>query len=510
LFLPNDLAQHGISGTINQGEQVGGLIEMLIGIDVGTTSVKAALFDDNGAALKSFGQPYATTRPAPGQVEQNPEDWIKLVLAALTQLADGLPRGSVSAVGLCSQVNTHVFVDEQGKALMPAITWADGRCAAEAAKLDAQITQAEKLNWWGAPLPIDASHILSRMAFVAKHYPDIWQKTRWVMAPKDYCLLQLTGEAVTDPMTSFGVIDGTLSLVPRLLDLAPGAARRLPALAPFTKIIGTIRNGLPCASVPMVTGAMDAWSGLLGASVSEEGQGLYLSGTSEILGIVSTQKAPVPGVIAFPKCEGITLHAGPTQSGGASVEWLSRLLGKTATEISALAAAAEITKPLPMFLPHLEGERAPLWDVTSRASFAGLSSSMGAAELCRAVLEGVGYSARLVMECLEASACMRPSDINHSGGGAGSDIWCQIRADILGRPIKRMQTRDAGVLGAALMAGTGVGLFPSLNSAAKSFVKVEKVFEPNPREQARHDQGFAQYQLLYQQLRPFNAKRHTP
>jgi xylulokinase len=510
LFLPNDLAQHGISGTINQGEQDGGLIEMLIGIDVGTTSVKAALFDDDGTSLKSFSKRYATTRPAPGHVEQNPQDWMTLVLAALTELVDGLPQGSIAAVGLCSQVNTHVFVDENGKALMPAMTWADGRCATEAARLDAQITEAQKLKWWGAPLPIDASHILSRMAYVAKHHSDIWKKTRWVMAPKDYCLLQLTGQAVTDPMTSFGVIDGTLSLVPRLLDLVPGAEQRLPALAPFTKIIGAIRSVLPCAGVPMVTGAMDAWSGLLGAGVSEEGQGLYLSGTSEILGIVSSQKAPTPGVIAFPKCECITLHAGPTQSGGASVEWLSRLLGKTAVEISNLAAATDTTQPLPMFLPHLEGERAPLWDANSRASFAGLSSSMCAAELCRAVLEGVGYSARLVMESLEASACLRPVEINHAGGGAGSDIWCQIRADILGRPMKRMQTRDAGVLGAALTAGTGVGLFPSLNSAAKTFVKVERVFEPNPREQARHDEAFAQYQLLYQQLRPFNAKRHTP
>ena len=285
-----------------------------------------------------------------------------------------------------------------------------------------------------------------------------------------------------------------------LLDLLPGAAERLPPLAPFTKVIGKLRNG-----VPVVMGAMDAWSGMFGAGVSENGQALYLSGTSEILGIVSSQKAPVPGVIAFPRCEGITLHAGPTQSGGASIEWLSRLLGKSAIELSELAASADTCKPLPLFLPHLEGERAPLWDINSRASFAGLNSSMGAAELTRAVFEGVAYSARLAMESLEASACLRPADISHSGGGASSDIWCQIRADVLGRPIKRMKIRDAGVLGAALMAGTGVGVFASLREAAKSFVVMDQMFEPDAHETARHDIGFEKYKLLYKQLVPLNS-----
>jgi xylulokinase len=484
---------------------VRGQVKMLIGIDVGTTAVKAALFDGAGNALKTFGQRYATARPAPGHVEQDPADWIRLVLAALAQLSDGVGRGGISAVGLCSQVNTHVFVDVAGNALLPAFTWQDGRCAAEAARLDAKISDAEKLEWWSAPLPIDASHVLARMAYVAKHHPDVWQKTRWVLAPKDHCLLHLTGEAVTDPMTAFGIIDGNLSPIPQLLQLVPGASERLPPLASFTKVIGKLRDGLPCAGAPMVTGAMDAWSGLFGAGVSDEGQGLYLSGTSEVLGIVSSQKASVPGVIAFPECEGIVLHAGPTQSGGASVEWLSRMLGRTPAELFELAASADTSKPLPIFLPHLDGERAPLWDIHSRASFSGLSSATGQAEMARAVLEGVGYAARLAMDALEASACIRPLVINHSGGGSASDIWCQIRADILGRTIRRAKMRDAGVLGAAMMAGAGAGLFSGLPEAAKSFVVIDRDFQPSMQVQERHERGYARYQMLYRQLAPFNA-----
>ncbi len=477
---------------------------MLVGIDVGTTAVKAALFDFKGNATKTCAQRYPTARPLPGHAEQDSTEWIRLVLDMLSELADSVPANSIRAIGLCSQVNTHVFVDEHGNALRPAFTWQDGRCVEEASRLDAQVSIADKLEWWGAPLPIDPSHVLSRMAYVQRYAPSIWAKTRWVMAPKDYCIYQLTGEVVTDPMTAFGVIDGNLSLVPKLLNLVEGANSRLPPLAPFTKIIGHIRNGVPCAGVPVVTGAMDAWAGLLGAGVSENGQGLYLSGTSEILGIVSSKKEPVPGVIAFPKCEGITLHAGPTQSGGASVEWLSRILDKSPAEISHLAARADPAKSLPIFLPHLEGERAPLWDIHSRASFSGLSSSMGAAELALATLEGVAYSARLVIESLEASSLVKPAAFNHSGGGAASDIWCQIRADVLARPLRRMKMLDAGVLGAALMAGTGIGVFTSLQQAAREFVVVDRVFEPDPSRLTRHDSGFERYKHLYRQLLPWN------
>jgi xylulokinase len=475
---------------------------MLIGIDVGTTAVKAAVFDRQGHVLQQFGQRYATARPAPLHVEQSPQDWIALVTQALQQFETG---HVVSGIGLCSQVNTHVFVDADGEALLPAFTWQDGRCADDAARLDAMVSPYDKIKWWGAPLPIDASHVLARMAYVARVRPDVWAKTRWVLAPKDYCIFKLTGHVMTDPMTCFGIVDQALKPIQSLIGLVPGAAERLPPIAGFTEIVGQVKDGLPCAGTTVVTSAMDAWSGLLGAGVSNNGQGLYLSGTSEILGIVSDKKTPTQGVIAFAPCEGIVLHAGPTQSGGASVEWLCRMLGKTAPEISALAAEANL-QDVPIFLPHLAGERAPLWDINARGSFAGLSSSTGTAEMARAVLEGVGYSARLVFESLYASAGLRPDMIHHSGGGAASDVWCQIRADILGVPLQRTAMRDAGVLGAALMASVGVGLFQSLQDAAQKFVQFDKTFSPNRDEQKRHDKNFELYKLLYQQLVTFNRK----
>jgi len=479
---------------------------MLIGIDVGTTSVKANLFDAKGSVIRFFSQTYPTHRSHQNHVEQNPDDWMNLVLRALGGLGEGITSGQVAAIGLTSQVNTHVFVDESGKALLPAIVWQDGRCDAEARLINDQIKDEDRIAWWGAPLPVDASHMLARMAWVARHQPDTWAKTAHVLAPKDYCLMQLTGAAVADPMTSFGVIDGTLSYVDALINLVPGAKQRIARLSGFSSPIGSIKPGYPFAGTPMVTCTMDAWAGLFGCGAVENGDAMYLSGTSEILGIVSPKKVPTPGVIAFPDYQGITLHAGPTQSGGASLSWLSHLLGRSAFELSQLVASADQSRPVPIFLPHLQGERAPLWDMSARGVFAGLDSSMGPAELTRSVMEGVAYSVRLLLSSLEQSADTEVSELRAAGGGMQSDAWCQIRADVLGKSIRRLKTVDAGVSGAALLAGVGAGLFSSLKDAAASLIQTDRVFEPNRLNSERHDFGFQEYQQLYAQLKDFNGR----
>jgi xylulokinase len=473
---------------------------MLIGIDIGTTAVKAALFDTRGRALRQYAEAYPTQRPAPGHAEQDPSAWMTLVLRAL---ADLTPHGKVAAVGLCSQVNTHVFADTKGAALLPAITWQDSRAAEDAAALDARITAADKLAWWGAPLPVDASHVLARMAHVARVAPDLWRRTSMVLAPKDYCLLQLTGQTVADPMSNFGILDQYLAPIAPLLALVPGAAERLPRIAGFTTLAGHIRDGLPGAGLPVVTGAMDAWAGLYGAGVAEDGQGLYLSGTSEILGIVSPQRHPAPGVIAFAPCEGITLHAGPTQAGGAAAAWAARLLGCTPPQLSALAGEAHLAH-VPLFLPHLGGERAPLWDAGAMGSFTGLTPATGRAELARAVLEGVAYAARLVFDSLEQSAGRGACVIHHAGGGSAPELWCRIRADVLGKPLRRAANRDAGVLGAALMAGTGIGMFSSLAEAVRNAVQFDLDITPDPSAADRHARRYEAYRLAYDKLVPVN------
>nr|MCU0831934.1 FGGY-family carbohydrate kinase [Rhizobiaceae bacterium] len=474
---------------------------LVIGIDAGTTSIKAALFSASGDVLRQTSARHATVRPSSGRAEQDPDYWLRLTLEALTTLTHDLPSGALAAVGLTSQVNTHVFCDAALKPLLPAITWQDGRAAEEAAELDAKIALADKLRWWGAPLPIDASHVLARMLHVQRHHPDVWDKTRHVLAPKDWLIARLTGVVCTDPMTAFGVVDQSLALIGPLADLVGGARERLPLIAGFTTPAGRIRAGLPGAGAPMITGCMDAWAGLLGAGVSQPGEAVHLSGTSDILGIVSPIRMPTPGVIAFPTCEGITLHAGPTQCGGSALEWAARLFNRAPAEMLDMAAALPASARAPLFLPHLDGERAPLWDVGARGAFTGLHAADGAAEAAKGVLEGTGYAARWLLDTLERSAGCRPDTIAHAGGGAQSELWCQIRADILQRPLRRVKALDAGVAGAAMLAAIGAGIHADIRSAACDFVQTDRMFEPRLAEAARHEARFAEYRALYAALR---------
>jgi len=288
-----------------------------------------------------------------------------------------------------------------------------------------------------------------------------------------------------------------------LLDLVPGAAKRLPALADFTTVTGLVRPGLPCAGTPVVVGAMDAWSGMFGVGVVENGDAMYLSGTSEVAGIVSSTIVPTPGVIVFPPYDGISMHAAPTQSGGASLSWLAQMLDKPVSETLNLASVAQGTVPL--FLPHLQGERAPFWDSASRGVFARMDPSTAGPELARAVLEGVAYSVRLAFDALKQSAACDPVAINIGGGGAASNLWCQIRADVLGKPLRRCASPESAALGAAILAGRSQQSGSSLAATVRELVQFDTVFEPDVNKASYHADRIGQYMRLYEDLKGFNA-----
>lgn len=480
--------------------------EMMIGLDVGSTSVKAGLLGPDGVMLSGFRAEYPTARPQQARVEQDPHDWTRLIDQALARFATTGMAPQVGAIGLTSQVNTHVFVDAAGQALMPAILWQDGRAADEARVLDGQITPAQKQAWWGAPMPIDASHPLARMLWVARHRPGVWRQTRWVLLPKDYCILTLTGAVFADPVSNFGLVDQHLSYIPELLALVPGASGRVAPLRAITDIVGQITTPGPFRGKPVVLGSMDAWTGLLGAGGTVEGAGVYLSGTSEILGVTSQKVVPTPGIVVFPDCAGVRIHAGPTQSGGAAQTWFCQTFGLDPAAMAALAARSDPDKPAPVFLPHLQGERAPLWNPDLRAAFLGMDSETSLADLARAVYEGVAFSARLVLERLEQSAGRRNDRLSCGGGGFQADLWNQIRADVLGRGLRRLSVTDPGLVGAAGIAACGIGLFPDLASACGRIARYDVTYAPDPARQSRYTDLFALFQEAIAANTSFNAR----
>jgi len=477
-----------------------------IGIDIGTTAVKAALFDADGHPIESLREAYPTQRPDGGIVEQDPADWWRLVDGALRRFARRTEAAAVAAIGITSQANTHVFADENGTALAPAIVWQDGRSHAEAAELDATLEPAERLAWWGAPLPVDASHALARMRWMARHRPGIWRRTASVLLPKDGCLQRLTGERVSDPLSNIGLVDLQARYADALIERVEGAAQRLPPLADMTSVAGRVRPGLPFAGVPVAVGTMDAWAGVFGTGSTAEGSGVYLSGTSEILGLLSHQVVPTPGVLVMPERHGMRLHVGPTQSGGAAQAWFCDLFGMT-PDAMAMAAAQHVPNvATPLFLPHLQGERAPLWDAKARGTFLGLSASSDRAALAFAVYEGVACSARMLLDALASSADLAPTALNGGGGGFRSDTWNRIRADMLGVDLHRVVATDPGLLGAAGLAAIATGHHAGIADAFSALVHIDRTFSPAAGTEERRDTRMALYRDAYAATRSLSHR----
>lgn len=469
----------------------------ILGIDVGTTSVKAGVIDDTGQIVAQFAKTYPTRRTANSYVEQNPDDWIALISEAMATFS----LYDIAAIGLTSQVNTHVFVDQNGAALMPAVVWQDGRAAPQAAALDAQVSLAQKMDWWGAPMPIDASHACARMAWLAIHHPDIWEKTRYVMLPKDYCLFKLTGQAATDPISNIGLVDTHLNYIPQVFDLVSGSANRAVPMMAMCQIIGHVQYG-PFAGTPVVCGTMDAWAGLVGTGGAKDRSTVYLSGTSEILGISAHKIVPTRGAIVFPMSENIRMHAAPTQSGGDAKVWFAGAHQMTLDQMSALVAESKRGPATPLFLPQLQGERAPLWDADLRAAFLGVSRQTNQQDFARAVYEGVAMAARMALQTLQASADLISDSITCGGGGFQSSSWNQIRADILGVELRVLAAKDPGVIGAATMAAIGIGQFADFSDAFRALANFDKTYTPNPAHRAMYDDLFG----LYQESISVNAK----
>lgn len=466
--------------------------DLVLGIDVGTTAVKLAVVGPDGALHHAFSRAYPIHRPADGRAEQDPADWTRLIDEGIAALvAAGLaPR--IAAIGVTSQVNTHVFLDKAGRPLMPAIVWQDGRSAGVAADLAARVSVEDLMRWFGAPIPIDASHPLSRMEWLRRHDPALWDRTRWVVLPKDYCLFHLTGETVTDAVSNIGLCNAA-GHVAEALALVPGAADRVAPVLPADAVAGRVRDGMPLAGVPVVVTTMDGWCAIFGGAGGQDGAGVHVSGTSEILGIVGSKVNPTPGVVVFPDLLGLRLHAGPTQAGGAALQWFCDWSGLSHQRVNEVVATTPRKATTPIFLPQLQGERAPLWEASLRGAFLGMDQSTGMADLARAVMEGVAFSARHVMEALEASAGVRPPALTCGGGGFRSPVWTQIKADVMGRPMVPLRVNEPGILGAAALAAKGAGLFPTLAAAHAAIVAKGDPVLPDPQRAAVYDDLFGIY-----------------
>jgi len=479
--------------------------DVALGIDVGTTAVKAGLlFLDDAAPMEVAARPHPTHRPATGRAEQDPADWMAGIAATWAELRARCGPVRLRAIGLCSQVNTHLIADAALRPIGPAITWQDLRAAPEAAEIDAAAAP-RRTELWGGPFVADASFSLSRLLWIARHDPAAWAAARWVFSPKDWCVAALTGVAVTDAISPIGVVGPDGRYLDAVLALAGDAARVVPPILAFDAPAGTTLPGnaadLP-AGVPVATGTMDAWGSIFGSGLVRPGQAMEVSGTSEIIAIRSDRTVPTPGVISFAPVRGAHLHAGPTQAGGDSLAWAARAFGIGIPELLALAAEGRRDPQPIVFLPHLAGERAPIWDPHARGTFLGITTATELRHLALAVLEGVAFSARHLLGACVAAAGRPADELRLSGGGARSPLWNVVKASVHGRPLLALATRDSGVLGSALLGLVAAGIEPDMDAAGARRVHVAATVDPEPGHVGRLEDLYGVYRAAQDALLP--------
>jgi xylulokinase len=350
-----------------------------LGVDVGTSATRVSLVRPGGhAVVASAG--YRTVRAGHGRVEQDPAAWSRALAAALRRLiAHGADLSEVTAVGLCGQTPTLIPVDAAGRPVRAALTWQDTRATAEAAELADGFGDPEPLI--GTALPWSAANLPAKLAWLARHEPDTVRRTRWLLQPKDLVGLWLTGSTASDPWSSKGicrVTDGAPVLP--VLEACGWPSGVCPPVAAAWARRGTVtaaaarRFGLP-PGVPVCVGWSDALAQVLAAGCFERGSGFVFSGTSAIVGAPVAGRAA--GLFGVPgSCAPAPLLYGPTQSSGASVAWVARLLGCRPADVPVLAAQAS-AGPWPAFVPYLSGERAPLWNADVRGLLLGLAAEHG-------------------------------------------------------------------------------------------------------------------------------------
>jgi xylulokinase len=462
-----------------------------LGIDVGTSATRVSLIGADGASVASA--PYPTLRGPAGRVEQDPRAWAEALAAALRQA--GIASRPPAAIGLCGQTPTLVLIDAAGDPVRPALTWQDTRAGAEAAELSAQFGDAEPLI--GTALPWSAANMPAKLLWLSRHEPASRARARWLLQPKDYLGMLLTGSPVSDPWSAKGicrVTDGTPAA--EVLAACGWPAAACPPVAPAWEPRGTVsraaaeRFGLP-AGIPVTVGWSDALVQTLAAGCYERSSGFVFTGTSAIVGSpVAAGQPRAAGLFSVPRsCAPAPLLYGPTQSSGASVAWAARLLGCRPEDIPALAATA--TGSIPSFVPYLSGERAPLWNQDVRALFLGLAEEHGPPEIARAVVTGVLLSARHMLDIVEGATGATIEDIEFVGRGAGDAGWEALALEALGARIRFHDDAEMSARGAAMLAAIMTGM--TLPEASRRLGDLTRIATPGPAALDRGRATLARY-----------------
>jgi xylulokinase len=483
---------------------------MYIGIDVGTSEVKALLLADDHTVIGTAGSTLEVSRPHPGHSEQNPADWWSGTLAVLAKLQSAHPKeySAVQAIGLSGQMHGAVLLDANNTVLRPAILWNDTRSALECQEMMAELPAAAQL----AGSLIMPGFTAPKLSWVARHEPQIFAQVAKVLLPKDYVRLMLTGEHITDLSDASGTawLDvARRAWSPELLALTRMTEAQMPRVvegsAPGGNFTAAAASQLGLkAGIVVAGGAGDNAASAVGMGAVHAGEGFLSLGTSGVLFVVTPSFAPNAASATHAFC-----HAVPARwhqmsvmlSAASCLQWAKEALGAASeAELEAKAAGLSFAEraAAPIFLPYLSGERTPHNDAVLRGSFHGISHSATQAAMAYAVIEGVSFGLTDGLNALKKAG----SDVKRLslvGGGARSAMWAQQLASSLDVDIVlTAESAAGGALGAARLGWLATG-------AAQERVCIQpaitKHYQPDAAEQALLAPRYARFQALYPALK---------
>lgn len=498
----------------------------VLGLDIGTTSTIGILIDLSRSTRALATRPVTLHHPHTGWAEENPRQWWDNVCALVPELLAraGIDASQVKAVGVAGMLPAVVLLDGDDELLRNSIQQSDGRCGAEVAELRAERDAGEFVRHTGNG--INQQLVAAKLRWIERHEPQLFARIATVFGSYDYIGWRLTGEKRIEH--NWALEAGFIELArhridPALVALAHLRAEQLPRLAQSHEVVGTVSaeaaaaTGLQ-AGTPVVAGAADLVASAFAAGIAKPGDALVkLGGSGDVL-MSSDRAAPDARLfLDYHLVPGLYLPNGCMACSGSLLNWFAANFGRGADQsgqrsrhasLDALAAAVAPGSEGVRALPYFLGEKTPIHDPAARGTFTGLSLSHGLGHVWRSLLEGVAFGVRHHFDVF-AEMGMKPTRMLASDGGAASDVWLQIIADVLQQPIARLEGHPGSCLGAAWLAAMGTGLARDWQGVS-AYVRESGRVDPIAAHAAACDRGYDEYRSLYQTLRPWFAAAGRP
>ncbi|WP_099469669.1 xylulokinase [Konateibacter massiliensis] len=485
--------------------------KLLLGIDIGTSACKVAIFDQKGTVLAQDSQGYKLYYPNPGCVEQNPDEWWERVCIAIQNTLEKgkINPSDIAGIGIDGQSWSAIPVDKAGNCLHNTPIWMDTR----ARQICTRVTEEFGFDtiFDIAGNAFEPAYTTPKLLWFKENMPHIYKETHQFLQSNSFIALKLTGSPSQDKSQGYGLhfFDAkTCSYHSGLAEALGISLDKIPELYDCHDIVGFVTKeaahltGLK-EGTPVVAGGLDAACGTLGAGVYKPGQTQEQGGQAGGMSICLDSAVSHPKLILSPHViPNLWLLQGGSVGGGGVLKWFHKELGGGLSfdELTGLADKISAGSEDVIFLPYMAGERSPIWDADAKGVFYGLGFDKTKAHMVRAALEGVAYSLEHNLRTAK-EAGVEANELIAMGGSANSLVWTQIKSDVTGKTIKVPTSDTATTLGAAILAGVGVGLYGSFEEAVNTTIVMTREHTPNMENHEKYKASMELYLQLYQDLK---------